>query len=103
MMANIENAGFRNDRCTEVKIDIVEDLTDNMEQCSTNNQPLTIYIADLLEKLTKEISIEKYYDSEAGQYRLNIEPPKWFNSIDTKYQNILYKLLEPYLDVYIAK
>ena len=70
----------------------------SMEHCQLKDQPIVIYISELLEKLTNEMKFVKYYDTEEGQYRLSINPPIWFNSIDNKYKKILYKLIEPVLE-----
>jgi len=81
--------------------DNMEELLDSMDSCSVNNQPLTIYIATLLERLTKEMILTKVYDEEACGYVLNIVPPSWFNTISEFHQNILIKLIEPVLKEYI--
>lgn len=81
--------------------DNMEELLDSMDSCSVNNQPLTIYIATLLERLTKEMILTKVYDEEACGYVLNIVPPSWFNTIAEFHQNILIKLIEPVLKEYI--
>jgi hypothetical protein len=80
--------------------DNMEELLDSMDSCSVNNQPLTIYIATLLERLTKEMIITKEYDEEACGYILKITPPSWFNTISEFHQNILIKLIEPVLNEY---
>lgn len=81
--------------------DNMEELLDSMDSCSVNNQPLTIYIASLLERLTKEMILTKDYDEEACGYVLNITPPSWFNTISEFHQNILIKLIKPVLEEYI--
>lgn len=80
--------------------DNMEELLDSMSSCSVENQPLTIYIASLLERLTKEMILTKEYDEEAGGYILKITPPSWFNTITEFHQNILIKLIEPVLQEY---
>ena len=42
--------------------DSERELLDAMDSCSVNNQPLTIYISTLLERLTKEMILTKDYD-----------------------------------------
>ena len=81
--------------------DNMEELLDSMSSCSVENQPLTIYIASLLERLTKEMILTKVYDEEACGYILQITPPSWFNTISQFHQNILIKLIEPVLQEYI--
>jgi len=76
----------------------MDELCDSMNDCNVNNNQLTIYIATLLEKFVKEMIYENKYDVEAGQNVLHITPPKWFNSINVKYQDILIKLIEPSLN-----
>ena len=78
-----------------------EELLDSMASCNIENQPLTIYIASLLERFTKEMILTKVYDEEACGYVLNIVPPSWFNTISEFHQNILIKLIEPVLKEYI--
>ena len=56
-------------------------------------------IAHLLEKLTNQISCNKYFDNATNQYILNIIPPTWFYDIDEKYQDILMKLIKPVLEL----
>lgn len=80
--------------------DNMEELLDSMSSCSVENQPLTIYIASLLERLTKEMILTKEYDEEACGYILHITPPSWFNTISQFHQNILIKLIEPVLQEY---
>ena len=80
--------------------DNMEELLDSMSSCSVENQPLTIYIATLLERLTKEMILTKEYDEEASGYILHITPPSWFNTISQFHQNILIKLIEPVLKEY---
>lgn len=87
--------------CASADNDNMEELLDSMDSCSVNNQPLTIYIATLLERLTKEMILTKVYDEEACGYVLNIVPPSWFNTISEFHQNILIKLIEPVLKEYI--
>ena len=87
--------------CASTDNDNMEELLDSMDSCSVNNQPLTIYIASLLERLTKEMILTKIYDEEACGYVLNIVPPSWFNTISEFHQNILIKLIEPVLQEYI--
>jgi len=58
--------------CAHTDTDNMEELLDSMDSCSVNNQPLTIYIASLLERLTKEMILTKVYDEEACGYVLNI-------------------------------
>lgn len=79
----------------------MDDLMNSMSSCSVENQPITIYIATLLERLTKEMILTKIYDEEACCYVLNIVPPSWFNTIYEFHQNILIKLIEPVLKEYI--
>ena len=43
--------------------DSERELLDAMSSCSVENQPLTIYIASLLERLTKEMILTKEKDS----------------------------------------
>ena len=48
--------------CAGTDNDYEQELLDSMDSCSVNNQPLTIYIATLLERLTKEMILTKVYD-----------------------------------------
>ena len=89
--------------CAEVQDNSIDDLIDNINYYSIKPTPITIYIAGLLEKLTKELIIEKYYNPEIGQYCLNINPPRWFYSIETKYQTILIRVIEPVLESYLKE
>ena len=81
--------------CAPTDNDNMEELLDSMDSCSVNNQPLTIYIATLLERLTKEMILTKVYDEEACGYVLNIVPPSWFNTISEFHQNICCCTNEP--------
>ncbi len=78
-----------------------DELVNAMDSCSVQNPPLTIYIATLLERLTKEMNYTKIYDEEACGYVLNITPPIWFNSLPEFHQNILIKLIEPVLKEFV--
>ena len=78
-----------------------QELLDSMDSCNIDNEPLTIYIATLLQRLTNEIILTKVYDEEACGYVLNIVPPSWFNTVSKFHQNILIKLIEPILKEYI--
>ncbi len=88
--------------CSSINND--EDLLlENMENLNISKQPITIYIANLLEKLVNEMIYEKVYDVEEDKYCLNIKPPIWFNSLDDKYKKILIRLIEPVIKYYIEK
>lgn len=87
----------------DAEVNVEDTLVNSMQNCGIEKQPLTIYIAGLLERLTRDIVYEKVYDVEAGQHILNINPPMWFYSLETKHQQILSKLLEPVLDYYLKK
>ena len=79
----------------------MDELCDSMNDCSVDNSQITIYIATILEKLTKEMVYEKKYDVEAGLYYLDITPPLWFNALDEKYKKILINLIEPVLQEFM--
>lgn len=100
---NIENINDDFIICMPCKDDNIESITNNMSNCSIQDEPLTIYISSLLEKLLEDMVYVKKYDVEAGQYILEINPPLWFNMIDVKYQNMLIKLIEPVLREYVNK
>lgn len=74
-----------------------DDLIDSISNLNVTNQPLTIYISTLLEKLSKEITSNKVTHIDTGKTSIEFYLPNWFNSIDVKYQNILLKLIEPVL------
>lgn len=74
-----------------------DDLIDSIFNLNVTNQPLTIYISTLLEKLSKEITSNKVTHIDTGKTSIEFYLPNWFNSIDVKYQNILLKLIEPVL------
>lgn len=74
-----------------------DDLIESISNLNVTNQPLTIYIATLLEKLSKEITLNKVTHIDTGKTSIEFYLPYWFNSIDVKHQNILLKLIEPVL------
>lgn len=74
-----------------------DDLIESISNLNVTNQPLTIYISTLLEKLSKEITSNKVTQIDNGKPTIEFYLPSWFNSIDEKYQNILLKLIEPVL------
>jgi len=74
-----------------------DDLINSISNLNVTNQPLTIYISNLLEKLSKEITSNKITNIETGKDSIEFYLPRWFNTIDVKYQNILLKLIEPVL------
>lgn len=74
-----------------------DDLIDSISNLNVTNQPLTIYISTLLEKLSKEIKSTEVIDIYNGKPTIEFYLPSWFNIIDVKYQNILLKLIEPVL------
>ena len=100
-MSISENDAIGTDLNGEVYIDPIDNLIDDMKHCNIKKSPLTIYIAGLWEKLTLDIVIEKYYDVESGQELLNITPPTWFHTIEQRYQKILFRLIEPFLESHL--
>ena len=100
---DIENCNITYDICMPCaeQDDPMDELCNSMNYCNVDNNQLTIYIATILEKLTKEMKYEKKYDIESGLYYLDITPPIWFNSLDEKYKKILIKLIEPVLQNFI--
>ena len=74
-----------------------DDLIESISNLNVTNQPLTIYIATLLEKLSKEITSNKVTHIDTGKTSVEFYLPSWFNTIDKKHQNILLKLIEPVL------
>ena len=76
----------------------IDDLGNIFEEVSVEQDPITIYVAKLFDKLKEETVIRKYYDSRAGMNRLNITPPTWFYTIEQKYQDILIRIVEPFLE-----
>ena len=102
MDINIETCNIPIDIC--IPIDNYEDLLlENIENLNISKQPITMYIANLLEKLVKEMIYEKVYDVEKACYCLNIKPPNWFNTLNKKNQKILIDLIEPIIKYYIEK
>tara|TARA_B100000424_G_scaffold268511_1_gene263434 strand:- start:882 stop:1187 length:306 start_codon:yes stop_codon:yes gene_type:complete len=88
--------------CSPVNNDL-DLVIENMENLDISKQPITIYIANLLEKLIKDMIYENVYDIEKACYCLNIKPPNWFYSLEIKYQKILINLIEPEVKYYIEK
>tara|TARA_Y100000816_G_C26051776_1_gene551532 strand:+ start:109 stop:495 length:387 start_codon:yes stop_codon:yes gene_type:complete len=78
-------------------------LTDSMNALNFNNNINTIMIAKLAEKLTQEMIYSKTFIKEKNGYNLNVQLPEWFNDLDSKYQIILIKIIEPILNHYIAQ
>ena len=74
-----------------------DDLVNSISNLNLINQPLTIYISTLLEKLSKEIKSNKIINIQTGKNNIEFYLPSWFNTIDVKYQNILLKLIYPVL------
>ena len=83
--------------CHTINNNDEDDLINNISNLNVTNQPLTIYISNLLEKLSKELTSNKVTNIETGKTSIEFYLPHWFNSIDVKYQNILLKLIEPVL------
>lgn len=83
--------------CHPIQKTSEDDLVNSISNLNVTNQPLTIYIATLLEKLSKEITSSKVTHIDSGKTNIEFYLPNWFNSIDVKYQNILLKLIEPVL------
>ena len=99
---DIETGDIRMDICQEIEPeDPIDNITNDFTRCGLNREPITIFIAGLLEKLVKEMKYIKEYDIESGQYILKMEPPGWFEGLDEKYKKILIKLIEPVLSYYI--
>lgn len=94
---DIENSNIPYNMCMpcQDQHEPMNELCESMNECNVDNSQITIYIATILEKLTKEMNYEKKYDIESGQYYLDITPPDWFNGLENKYQKILIKLIEP--------
>ena len=101
---DIENCNMPYDICMpcyDSSNDEMNDLCDSMNDCSVDNNQITIYIATILEKFIKDMDYQKKYDNEAELYYLDINPPPWFYGIEEKYQKILIRLIEPVLQEYI--
>jgi hypothetical protein len=98
---DIENCNIPLDVCSPINQE--DELADAMHGCTVQNQPFTIYISELLGRLTRECVYEKVYDVERGEYILNIKPPTWYYSLEEKYQLVLIRLLEPVFDHYLKK
>ena len=98
---NFENYDPELNICMPCKDNDIDIISNNMSSCAIQDEPLTVYISSLLEKLLDDMVYVKKYDVEAGHYFLEINPPIWFNSIHVKYQNILIKLIEPVLKEYV--
>lgn len=79
--------------------DVMNDLTNTMNESSISQQPLTVYIAILLEKVLKESCYSKEYDEESGKYEVSITLPLWFNGLDDKYKKLLKKFIGPALEM----
>ena len=88
--------------CSPVNND-VDLVIENIENLDISKQPITIYIANLLEKLIKDMIYEKVYDIEKAKYRLNIKPLNWFNYLEKKDKKILINLIQPVIQYYIEK
>tara|TARA_B100001093_G_scaffold144340_1_gene136977 strand:- start:4323 stop:4664 length:342 start_codon:yes stop_codon:yes gene_type:complete len=79
-------------------------LTDSMNALNFNNNNInTIVIVKLAEKLTREMNYSKTFIKEKKGYMINIDLPEWFYDLDIKYQNILFKLIQPVLNHYIVQ
>lgn len=78
-------------------LSIEDNLADTLNDCCFNDT-YTIYISKMLHKLKQDMSYVTFYDIDISQYRLDINVPQWFNSLDIKIQNKLMKLIEPYLE-----
>ena len=87
------------DTCHECKIDIVDDLIEEVQFCGIQEKTYTIQIAYLLEKLTKEISVSKHYDEEACKNIFSVTLPNWYINLDEKHKKILQHLIQPFLNM----
>ena len=81
------NSNIPMDVCSFIN-DENDELCESIESTNLNDDPTTIYISGLLEKLTNEMII-KEKDSES----VNIILPDWFQSLHPKYQKILFTIL----------
>lgn len=102
---DIENSNIPYNMCMpcQDQHEPMNELCESMNECNVNNSQITIYIATILEKFTKEMIYEKKYDTKAGLYYLDITPPLWFNSLEEKYKKILIKLVEPVLQEFMKR
>jgi|SaaInlStandDraft_1057018.scaffolds.fasta_scaffold430475_1 hypothetical protein len=69
-----------------------KDLSELLESSNIEDDPITLYISRLLERLTKEMIIKR-----KSSDKVNIILPNWFKSLEPKYQKILFTILEPIL------
>ena len=83
--------------CHPIQKTSEDDLVESISNLNVTNQPLTIYIATLLEKLSKEITSNKVTHIDTGKTNIQFYLPFWFKNIDVKSQIILLKLIEPVL------
>jgi len=69
-----------------------DDLCESIKSTNLNDDPTTVYISGLLERLTNEMTIKKKDDES-----VNIILPNWFQTLHPKYQKMLFTILEPIL------